>query len=111
MLNQRIMDSPSPPAESDEAWVLRLQHFDDDSSTGLKNKTGNGLKSKNGTKRPELTSLGSIIDDIEGSKRLKLEHDNPDMKKEVELLAKRLEEDGNNLLAKNAKDHIAVRIT
>ena len=70
--------------------------------SNLKNKTGNGLKSKNSNRRQaEITQNGSSVGDAFIPKRLKLEEtDNTEINVEgIALLAKQLEQDAKEFVA------------
>ena len=71
------------------------------SLTNPKNKSGNGLKSKNSNKRQGVSQNGCLPDDVFIHKRLKLDTQNTDLNEGVELLAKRLEEDTKSFVEKS----------
>ena len=60
--------------------------------SNLKNKTGNGLKSKNSNRRQDINQSGPSLD-VLTPKRLKLDVPNNDAMEGVSLIARQLEED------------------
>ena len=69
--------------------------------SSVKNKTGNGLKSKNSNKRQEFVQNGSYADDDFIPKRLKLETNIPDPSLELDFLNRRSDKNVKELGSAN----------
>ena len=101
IIDQFYLDRMPSNSNSPQSTTTQILESFVSTSSGLKNKTGNGLKSKNSNKRQCATPLGSLVDDVVIPKRLKLDIQNSGINKKVELLAKRLEEDAKEFVARN----------